>query len=106
MSVIAVAVVRGAPASSGVMDLGAASCVSVGVSQNVAVHVHARIPPLPAESRVAPPLLSAIAVSPAVDASTSTPQVGEFTLTFTALSAGSTVITYLPATCGLPPGVC
>jgi hypothetical protein len=106
MTVIPVEVLTGVPASSGVMDLGMAACVTVGVSQKVAVRVRARIPPLPAESRAAPPLLSAIRVSPAVAAAATVPEAGDYTLLFTAQSAGSTVITYLAATCNLPPGVC
>jgi hypothetical protein len=107
LGVIPVHVLIGVPASAEVMDLGTALCVNVGVSQRVAVHVHARIPPLPAESRVAPvPLLSAIEVSPAVAAPAGTPQAGAYTLTFTAQRPGSTAITYLPATCALPAGVC
>jgi hypothetical protein len=87
-----------------VLDLGTAACVNVGLSQRVALHVRARVPPLPAESPAAA-LLSAIAVSPAV-ATTAAPQSGIFTLTFTAQEPGSTAITYLAATCSLPPGVC
>jgi hypothetical protein len=106
MTVIPVEVMTGVPASSGVIDLGLATCVTVGVSQRVAVRVRARIPPLPAESHTGLGLLSAITVSPAVPASETVPQAAQYTLSFTAQSAGSTVITYLAATCNLPPGVC
>jgi hypothetical protein len=106
LTAIPVEVLTGVPASSGVMDLGTASCVTVGVSQKVAVHVRARMPPLPAEVHTSPGLLSAITVSPAVAASAAAPQAGDYTLLFTARSAGATVITYLAATCNLPAGVC
>ncbi len=106
LSVIPVHVLAGVPASSGVMDEGTASCVNVGVSQRVSVHIHARIPPWPAETRAAPPLLSAITVSPAVGPSASVPQAGDYMMMFTARLVGSTTITYLAATCTLPPGVC
>jgi hypothetical protein len=106
MTVIPVEVRTGVPASSGLLDLGPATCVSVGVSQRVAIHVRARIPPLPAEAHAVPRLLSAITVSPAAPAPETVPQAGQYTLLFTAQSAGSTVITYLAATCNLPPGVC
>jgi hypothetical protein len=105
LSVVPVRVLAGVPASSGLMDLGTAACVNVGVSQRVALHVRARVPPRPAESPTTRALLSAIAVSPAV-ATNATPQSGMFTLTFTAQESGSTAITYLAATCDLPPGVC
>lgn len=105
LRVVTVHVLTGVALTAGVIDVGAASCVDVGVSQRVTVHVRARVPPLPSESRSAStPLLSAIAVSPAV--TTTTPQAGDYTLTFTALASGTASITYLPATCALPPGVC
>jgi len=34
------------------------------------------------------------------------PQAGRYTVTFTAQKAGTTALTYLPAMCTLPPGVC
>ena len=106
LSVISIVIVAGAPASAGVMKLGMVSCVTVGVGQVVSIEVRARIPPLPAESKESAPLLSAITVFPAVASPASVPQAGEYAVTFTALRAGATALTYLPATCTLPPGVC
>jgi hypothetical protein len=104
-TVVRVHVAAGVAVSPGVLQLGAVGCVSVGVGQQVAISVDARIPPLPAEP-VGPRLLSAITVSPPVPGDPNQPHPGHYTFTFTAQAAGSTVITYLPATCNLPPGVC
>ena len=102
LSIIPVHVSGAVATSSGVLDLGTTACVDVGVSQVVSLHVRARVPPLPAEAHGSAALLSPISVSPAV----ATPTAGDFTLTFTARRAGSTAITFLSATCNLPPGVC
>lgn len=106
LTVIPVRVLATVPASSTVMDLGGAACVTVGVSQRVALHVQARIPPAPLETRLAPRLLSDITVTPAVPSSANVPRPGAYTLTFTAQTAGTTAITYLAATCTLSPGAC
>lgn len=106
LTVIPVRVLATVPATSTVMDLGSAACVNVGVSQRVALHVQARIPPSPLETPPTPRLLSDITVTPAVPASAAAPRPGTYTLTFTAQSAGSTAIAYLAATCTLPPGAC
>ena len=103
LSIIEVHVLSAVATSSGVLDVGTTTCIDVGVSQVVSLHVHARVPPLPAEAAASPALLSPISVSPAA---TPTPVAGDFTLTFTARRTGSTVITFLSATCNLPPGVC
>jgi hypothetical protein len=106
LHVIAVGVLPDLPASAGVLHLGMAACVNVGVGQAVSIDIHARVPPWPAEATSAHQLLSSIALSPAVLSTVQVPQVGLYTLTFTARAPGTTALTYLPATCTLPPGVC
>ena len=88
------------------MKLGLVSCVNVGVGQVVSIDVRARVPPWPAEAHEGRQLLSSIALSPAVPSPATVPQAGRYTLTFTAQTAGTTAVTYLPATCTLPPGAC
>jgi hypothetical protein len=88
------------------MKMGLASCLNVGVGQVVSIDIDARVPPWPAEAREGGKLLSSIALSPALPSPATVPQAGRYTLTFTAQKAGTTAVTYLPAMCTLPPGVC
>jgi hypothetical protein len=106
LRVIPVRVLPEVPTSAEVLHLGLASCVNVGVGQVVAVDIHARVPPLPAEAVRNHQLLSSIDLSPEVPSTAQVPQAGLYTLTFTALAVGTTGVAYLPATCTLPPGVC
>ena len=104
MTVVAVEVTTSLGATPGALLLASASCVRVGVGQVVSLQVDARIPPAPAEAS-GTHILSDVTVSPSPP-SGSVPLPAHYTLTFTALMAGSTALTYLPATCTLAPGVC
>jgi hypothetical protein len=106
LSVISIRVLADIPVSAGVLKLGVVSCVTVGVGQTVSIEIRARVPPLPAETRTGAQLLAGITVSPAVASSASVPQAGQYIVLFTARESGTTALTYLPATCMLPPGVC
>ncbi|MGH7722087.1 MAG: hypothetical protein ACRENL_04520 [Candidatus Dormibacteria bacterium] len=106
LSVIPVRVLADVPVSAAILKLGQVSCVTVGVGQTVSIEVAARVPPRPAEARAGSPLLSRITLSPAVPSAAAAPRSGRYRLTFTAQAAGATMITYLAATCTLPPGVC
>ncbi len=106
LSAIPVLVRADVPVSAGVKNLGRALCVTVGVGQMVSVRINARVPPWPAEVHTARAVLSTISITPSVPSDGTALQPGDYTLTFTAQSAGATAITYLAATCALPPGVC
>jgi hypothetical protein len=106
LSIIRVGVLSDVPVSTGVLKLGLVSCVNVGVGQVVSVDINARVPPWPAEAHQGMQLLSSIALSPAVPSPATVPRAAEYTIIFTARAAGTTAVTYLPATCTLPPGVC
>jgi hypothetical protein len=82
------------------------SCATVGVGQTVSIEIRARVPPLPAETHAGAQLLDGITVSPALASAASVPQAGRYVVTFTAVHTGTTALTYLPATCALPPGFC
>jgi hypothetical protein len=45
-------------------------------------------------------------LSPPVPSLAAVPRAAQYTITFTAQAAGSTAVTFLPATCTLPSGVC
>lgn len=106
LSVISIRVLPDLPVSASVLRLGMVSCVTVGVGQTVSIEIRARVPPVPAETHAGGQLLAGITVSPAVGSTASVPQPGRYVVTFTAVHAGTTALTYLPATCTLPPGVC
>ncbi len=103
LTVIQVQVTADVATTPGVLHLGAVTCVSVGVGQQVAVAVDARMPPIPAEPH-GTHLLSAIAVTPPVVAGAGVR--GHYTVSFSAQQPGTTTLAYLPATCTLPPGAC
>lgn len=100
---IQIHVAPGVATTPGAVHLGAVSCVSVGVGQEVTVAIAARMPPIPAEP-YGTHLLSAITVTPPVASGAGLP--GQYTISFNALQSGTTTLAYLPATCTLPPGAC
>jgi hypothetical protein len=103
LSVIQIHVTADVATTPGVLHLGSVTCVSVGVGQDVAVAIDARMPPIPAEPH-GTHLLSAITVTPPVASGAGTR--GHYSVSFSAQQPGTTTLAYLPATCPLPAGAC
>jgi hypothetical protein len=103
LTVIQIHVTADVATTPGVLHLGSVTCVSVGVGQDVAVAIDARMPPIPAEPH-GTHLLSAITVTPPVASGAGVR--GHYTISFSAQAPGTTTLAYLPATCTLPPGAC